>query len=531
MKYDFLKQFSRRMKWVGMYSTIVKNSMNKTTWKQFNFETFDEQLTIVYAVLLFVMEKSLREKVCTIDDISAYVDDICTGYLNKGLTYAMSFELTEFIVNIILCDEGHAMYFKCYDFDKREYKDINISYITNEIVYIDGIKRTSYKLTDNGYNLLLSTLEIENNMKLTIHEMIFKMHLERATYDKALDEVKNIFNLMRIQLQKIEEAMNRIRRNVLNYSVSDYQKILQENLTTIDETNSKFAEYRNVVITRAKEIEEKNIDIGTLDDDDIDKLSNLQLIEKYLDNAIDEYQKILNRHFDMKELYSKELERMSHMALIKRFSLRSDLYDEVIRHPGTIKELDCFLRPLFLNNPDKIYNINKCIQLQKPIRKNNENEEEEVIGFDAADFEEEKERKLKQRLEKYKKSVNHIIDMLCRKKKFRLDEIKEDESYDKEILIPSVEIFKEIMVEFIRVKSIDIKSLMNERKRIVSDDSLNFQLNEVVIQIIQERQLKEINHIYIERTEENEVVVFDDVIDEDGSRRTIKCSNILFARD
>ena len=98
-------------------------------------------------------------------------------------------------------------------------------------------------------------------MKLTIHEMIFKMHLERATYDKALDEVKNIFNLMRIQLQKIEEAMNRIRRNVLNYSVSDYQKILQENLTTIDETNSKFAEYRNVVITRAKEIEEKNIDI------------------------------------------------------------------------------------------------------------------------------------------------------------------------------------------------------------------------------------------------------------------------------
>ena len=96
--------------------------------------------------------------------------------------------------------------------------------MSNEIVYLDSdVKRTSYRLTEDGYNLLLSTLEIENNMKLTIHEMIFKMHLEKQSYDKAVDEIKNVFNLLRIQLQKIQDAMLRVRRNALSYSVSDYE--------------------------------------------------------------------------------------------------------------------------------------------------------------------------------------------------------------------------------------------------------------------------------------------------------------------
>ena len=58
MEYDFLKQFSKRMKIVGMFSTLIKNSWQKTTWKQFGFETMDEQVNMIYAILLFIMEYS-----------------------------------------------------------------------------------------------------------------------------------------------------------------------------------------------------------------------------------------------------------------------------------------------------------------------------------------------------------------------------------------------------------------------------------------------------------------------------------------
>ena len=129
-------------------------------------------------------------------------------------------------------------------------------------------------------------------MKLTIHEMIFQMHLEKQSYDKAVDEIKNVFNLLRIQLQKIQEAMSRIRRNALNYSVKDYEEILVENLNTISDTKEKFQNYREMVKKRVHELEEENINVQKLSRKDEENLNHLRIIETYLNRTIDEHQKL-----------------------------------------------------------------------------------------------------------------------------------------------------------------------------------------------------------------------------------------------
>lgn len=109
------------------------------------------------------------------DDIGAYIDTINTRYLGKEISYDDCRKLGDFVVNVILSNEGRAMYFDGYDFEENDYHVMHISYVANRIVYLDQeVRRTSYYLTDDGYNLILSTLEIENNLKLTIHEMIFR---------------------------------------------------------------------------------------------------------------------------------------------------------------------------------------------------------------------------------------------------------------------------------------------------------------------------------------------------------------------
>ena len=223
MQYEFLKNFPKRMKNVGLYGVLIQNSIQKTSWKQFGFLKFDEQMNLIFAVMLYIMEQSLREENCTMDDIGAYIDTINTRYLGKEISYDDCRKLGDFVVNVILSNEGRAMYFDGYDFEENDYHIMHISYVANRIVYLDQeVRRTSYYLTDDGYNLILSTLEIENNMKLTIHEMIFQMHLEKQSYDKAVDEIKNVFNLMRIQLQKIQEAMGKIRRREIDQSICFY---------------------------------------------------------------------------------------------------------------------------------------------------------------------------------------------------------------------------------------------------------------------------------------------------------------------
>ena len=363
MQYDFLKAFPKRMKNVGLYALLFFNSSQKSIWKQFGFDELAEQLNMDFAVLLFVMEQSLKEEPCTIDDISVFIDSINAQYFRKSMIYEDCHALGDYIINNILSNEGKAMFFQGYNFDGMSWQPIHISYVANRIVYLDQeVRRTSYYLTDDGYNLLLGTLEVENNLKLTIQEMIFRMHLEKQSYDKALDDIKNVFNLMRIQIQKIQEAMSRVRRNVLDYNVSDYEKLLKEDLETISDTRDKFRGYRDTVQARVRELEETRIDVHALGVGEEEKLKNLREIERYLGRAIDEHQRILNGHFDLKSLYTNELEKMAELSLVQRFNLRTDLFDKILAEPDALSRLEIFFHPLFNRDPDQVLNLQEQLR-------------------------------------------------------------------------------------------------------------------------------------------------------------------------
>lgn len=531
MELSFLNNFPRRMKHVGTYAFLFRNSMAKTTWKQYEFADFYEQTNMIFAILLFIMEQSLKDEPCTMDDIGNFIDTVNMQSFRKHITYEQCKELGDFIVNVILGNEGRVMYFKGYDFNENQYKDIHISFIENKTVYIDGdVRRTSYYLTDDGYNLLLSTLEMEANMLLTIHEMIFKLHIEKASYDKAVDDVKNIFNQLRIQYQKIQEAMRRIKQNALNYSVADYRRLLEENLDTISDTSKKFSGYRENIRERVKALEEQDINIKKLDKEDNENLKNLKIIEDYLSCVIDEHQRILKNHFELKSLYTKELEDLSQMTLIKRFNLRAELYDKILENPKYLENIEHFIRPILNREGDKTYNINKSVEIQRPIRAKVEEDEEELFDFDENEWQEEKKAKARERLNLYNNILKIILTRAKESNGISLRELKDSLNGDYSELIPNVEIFKEVVIEMIKNTIIDIEELKKEKEEHLEDSNvLEFQLNKSILELtykyIALRKIKKINTY---RIQEDEPVIFENLKSDTGRIRKIQCSNIYF---
>ncbi len=536
MQYEFLKQFPKRMKHVGAYVLLFANSSQKTIWKQYGFQKPDEQINVIFAVMLYLMEQSLKEENCTIDDVGAYLDSLNMRYFEKNMGYEDCKTLGDFIINVVLSNEGKAMYFDGFDFEQRVYQIMNVSYVANKIVYVDSeVRRTSYYLTEDGYNLLLSTLEIENNMKLTIHEMIFKLHLEKQSYDKAVDDIKNVFNLLRIQLQKIEEAMGRIRRNALSYSVAEYETVLEENLDTISDTKQKFQNYRELVKTRVRELEEMDVNVRQLDEKEEEKLKNLGIIENYLNRTIDEHQKILNSHFDLKSLYTRELEQLSQMSFIRRFSLRNELYEKILARPQGLERMEIFLRPLFGNAPEKVYNLKKSTELQRPVRKKAQEDAGEVMEFGDDAWMEAEERRQREKLEKYGKSLGFLLRkaMEADAGEVSLEAIKKgmenetgEEGADYSELIPNVQIFKEIMVELLRGRKIEIERLREERRNYITEFSGGFQLNEMLLDLA-DTAVRQMRAVEVYRIEDGKVITFENVPDETGYRKNICCSNVL----
>ena len=532
MQYEFLKKFPRRMKNVGLYAVIIQNSSQKLSWKQYGFTKFDEQINLLFEVLLYIMEQSLKEEKCTMDDIATYIDTINVQYLRKDISYEQCHQLGDFIVNTVLSNEERPMYFGGYDFEKNEYEEMHISYVANKIVYVENeVRRTSYYLTDDGYNLLLSTLEIEDNMKFNIHEIIFRLHLEKQSYDKAVNDIKNVFNLMRIQFQRVQEAMRQIRRNALSYSVDEYEEVLVGNLNTITDTKKKFQEYKTVIQERVKDLEEENINIRKLSKKEQQDLNNLRVIEEYLTRVLDEHQKILNSHFDLKILYTEELERLSQARLIQRFSMRRDLYDKVLKQADTLENMDMFLRPLFNRNPEKIYNLNKAFSYEKSVNAGMEKDTEEEVDFDEEAFRREKEEKLQKKLLVYEKSLQYLLEKASVTGEVSLGQLKDRlDIYpeEKEIFIPNVDVFKEIMVELIRNRTIDIATLKKERREYIQEQPDGFQLNEMILKLVEEQpENNDITSIEVERLENEEAITFSEIKDEENRRKTIRCSNVL----
>ena len=532
MQYEFLKKFPRRMKNVGLYAVIIQHSSQKLSWKQYGFTKFDEQINLLFEVLLYIMEQSLKEEKCTMDDIATYIDTINVQYLRKDISYEQCHQLGDFIVNTVLSNEGRPMYFGGYDFEKNEYEEMHISYVANKIVYVENeVRRTSYYLTDDGYNLLLSTLEIEDNMKFNIHEIIFRLHLEKQSYDKAVNDIKNVFNLMRIQFQRVQEAMRQIRRNALSYSVDEYEEVLVGNLNTITDTKKKFQEYKTVIQERVKDLEEENINIRKLSKKEQQDLNNLRVIEEYLTRVLDEHQKILNSHFDLKILYTEELERLSQARLIQRFSMRRDFYDKVLKQADTLENMDMFLRPLFNRNPEKIYNLNKAFSYEKSVNAGMEKDTEEEVDFDEEAFRREKEEKLQKKLLVYEKSLEYLLEKASVTGEVSLGQLKDRlDIYpeEKEIFIPNVDVFKEIMVELIRNRTIDIATLKKERREYIQEQPDGFQLNEMILKLVEEQpENNDMTSIEVERLENEEAIIFSEIKDEENRRKTIRCSNVL----
>ena len=532
MQFDFLKGFTKRMKHVGLYSLLIANNWRKGTWKECGFSEEDEQLNLDFAVMLYIMENSLRDMPCTIDEIAVFIDDLNATYFRKDLSHEQCHLLADLIVNTVLSRDGEMMHFSGYDFEQSGVRQIPISYVENRILDPDSDNaRVAYSLTEDGYSLLLGTLEVENNMKLSVQEMIFRMHMERQNYDQALEDIKNIFNLMHIQLQKNREAMQRIRANVLSYSAEEYNVLLHENLDTISETNNKFKNYREHVKNRRLEIERSNINVHALSREDLESIENLRKIETYLSRTIDEHQHILMIHMDVQEAYGTELERIRELAMIQRFSLKSEIYDLILKKPEALLQFHRFLAPLLLRNPEKTLNLNRMFLPQQQRLDSDQSTEEEILDFDEESWAEEQERLRQEKMTRYYESIEALLSLLTEKGSMSLEDVKAHADSDPEFrrrFAPSVEVLREVFVELVRFSTFDLPALRVEQRERLSDDLSDFAPVRILLSVLDAHPEWTLTTLDIEKRPKMPPVLFEHIPDAYGNFKSVRCSNVLF---
>ena len=522
MQYEFLNEFKRRMKPVGKYACLSMNSVRKETWKKMGFETQDEQWNMLFTVLLYIMEQTSRDEPCTIDHISAFIDDINSTYLRKNMSSDDCHELADFIVNTVFLNEGRPIYFNAFNYDTAKYEPIYISYIGNKSIEYEGETRTSYYMNEQGYDMVLNTLEVESAMKISVQQLIFNQHISKQSYDKALTDIRTIFHSIKQHIGKINDAIERIRRNVSEYSPDEYDELIDTNLEFIEKKRDEFERYRVMVRERIADLEKidtnKNDVFEDIDEKGQKQIETLSQIEKCLTEVVDEQLKVLNKHQEVKKIYAEELEKSLEFASVKRFRLKQDFFDKL-----TLSSLDRlyeFFLPLCNKDPDKVLSLEKVFEPQ--VIRSRVEDDVATIFFDPDEYSKEKEEENKRKQKQYERIVGEILNRILIRESVTLSEMKEMLNDE---LIENIDFLKVILAGLSNTTFIDLKTMRKERKKILINTFEVFCLKETILELTDSPAWKDVTGIRVEFLDEKvELGPFDT----DGKREIMSCTDIRF---
>ena len=151
------------------------------------------------------------------------------------------------------------------------------------------------------------------------------------------------------------------------------------------------------------------------------------------------------------------------------------------------------------------------------------------MDFDEEAWEAERERLRKEKRKKYQDSLSIILSAAMEKGRIKLSELKDMVQRDEialKQLIPTIDVFKEIMVELLKSRELDIPMLRQERRLNFTDNGEVFEPNIMILELLEHiNGGTSVRRISIVR-KGNGKVLFQGIEDEQGNIRTIRCSEV-----
>ncbi len=207
MMHEYLEKFQDRMQFIAVIHSIVnRKNTNLELEALFKEHELDN---IIISVLVFIMEKTLTEdSECSLEDIGLYLRGILPDY-NVYLSIEETERLTRYLIKDILQNKDERRTYGIMDYGKGM-TSMNIRLIADSI---NDKRKITYRLTDQGYNFMFRTKEIDEELSFTIEELKLKLLIKNKNYKKGISQSKELIRMLvnkRNDLKQFETKYGRI---------------------------------------------------------------------------------------------------------------------------------------------------------------------------------------------------------------------------------------------------------------------------------------------------------------------------------
>lgn len=354
---DLLDGFEQRMKFVNIVKCITNYSRPDKIREIIPKETLDN---LILCVLLFIMDHTLRyDAKCTKQDITDFLCHLSS--FDFDFSEELSGELAQHIVVEVLQNGGKIHEFSVWNSRKMAFEQINIRLIIEQ--------KGSYHLTDDACEFLFRTKEIDSELDFAVSRFKLKEQLKRNNYSDALSESRALISKIRNMKNSIDDFLFRCRENISNISVDQYEKILQQIRTLLENEDEEFQSIRKMASSKL-ELELNQVQRMGLESHVVSQ--NKAILDEIIQNIsllINEQRSLINRRTSMKDQYRQILRDNFSVKSYQRFNFEEEILSPFWRNENNGLDFNEFtkfiLSPLYAPRLDSLFSIENFYARQK----------------------------------------------------------------------------------------------------------------------------------------------------------------------
>lgn len=533
MTYEFLKNFHKRSEIVAIATFLTERVSRKQKLKEYHLDG-SEAVNLVMLVLLFVMEKSLVEETCTKQDLAGFIRRMDAEYLHKNLQDEEYQDITDCLVKECLQNAGVPYYFITYNFESQKEEKIHVKLIDDKRVSLGTDFVYSYYMTPQGYKFLFNTLEIEEAMQISIEQFKLSLSIKKRNFTDARNSVDNLFHLSKTQIQKINYFIKKVKEDIGNAGIDEYEKIYNSTFDTLEEQKSGYDSLYELIANVEQSMEESGSSESLKAVEQ--ERENLFYIKGRLKIIIAEQSRLLLKQQELQKIYNEAVDELLYIGFENRMNFEETVVNRLEEDITLSEPLVQVLRPLFKPSVNQYFNLQKALKEQKLQSKEALSEGSGILMSEKYfnKQESEEDRNVRERNEKYL----DIFEMICKYtaaaagKELMLSELLKSVGAEYEKLVPEIRILTNVLLNLSSQKEIDFAQMKQQKNSTLFNPSEEFDVKYCVLSLIdRDSAYKNMKKLSIQVFPKEQIFIPERMMEEGAAMEItmgLHCPNLLF---
>lgn len=527
--YEFLEGFHQRMQLIGVVDALI-NRRNKKV--ELEHPIGDKEFeNLIFSVLVFIMEKTLtEEEECTIKTISVFVEHVLEEYYHYPKAKDQALPVTEYIIKTILQFEGKNTYYPVMNYETKEWTELRIKLLNEKVEDRPQGYVSVYSLTDQGYDFLFRTKEVDNEISFSVEEFKLRELIKRKNYRKALQQSSNLVQMVRQKKRDLEQFIQAARGNIMDLDLTKFDELISSTYKLLQEEYKTLGEIQNMVRRSEGRIREDYEKRGELTDDLRKAQMEMKRIVSNLALARKEQAHLINSREGSYKILKSTLEESFQFSTQRRYDFEKEILKPMERmEEERTKDLWKIFTPLFHVEP---YRHLPLSLFYKPQGKLSEEASEDPVGILVEEMKEDVE---KERNEKRSEVYLNILKSMVEEAEKREGTL--DFKTFCEVLQKNPEEFQDLtkenllfitMLKLYEMETLDVKAFRESDKTFLGNPTGEFNVDALLYQLLYRGSAFEsIDKIQFQKIEEESfTILLEEKTDAVLYRRTIEVDNI-----